>query len=175
MNGKFTATAGNQTRGAATTFIVVIGKNNSPPLLCRNALFELGMFDIRPDGSLKETNKLRRTDALAIKSVVDSKVNSDIEKILKQHDKVFNGIVKIFDVKNNEDFLVKFSMSPDAAPVAQKPRPVPYYLQEPLPKWLDECVKEDIFEKVESGDLITWCSPLVVQPKPRYKNVSKDT
>ena len=89
---------------------------------------------------------------MAIKSVLDSKLNSEIEKILNQHDKVFNGIVKIFDVKNNEDFLVKFSMKPDAAPVAQKPRPVPYYLQEPLPKWLNECVKEDIFEKVILGD-----------------------
>ena len=107
------------------------GKINSPPLLGRTALFELGLLDIRPDGSLKETNELRRTDALAIKSVVDSKVNSEVEKILKQHDKVFNGIGKIFDVTNNEDFLVKLSMKPDAAPVAQKTRPVPYYLQEP--------------------------------------------
>ena len=51
---------------------------------------------------------------------------------------------------------------------------MPYYLQEPLGKWLDECVKDDIFEKVKSGDPGTWCSPLVVQPKPRYKDVSKD-
>ena len=174
VTGEFTATARNQTRGAETTFIVVKGKINSPPLLGRNALFELGMLDIRPDGSLKETNELRRTDALAIKFVLDSKVNSDVERILKQHDKVFQGIGKIFDVRNNEDFLVKFSMKPDATPVAQKPRPVPYYLQEPLRKWLDECIKQDIFEKVDSGDPITWCSPLVVQPKPRYKNVSKD-
>ena len=150
------------------------GKINSPPLLGRNASFELGMLDIRPDGSLKERNELRRTDALAIKFVLGSKVNSEIEKTLKQHVKVFNGIGKIFDAKNDEDFLVKFSMKPDAAPVAQKPRPVPYYLQEPLGKWLYECVKDDIFEKFESGDPVTWCSPLVVQPKPRYKDVSKD-
>ena len=117
---------------------------------------------------------MRRTDALAIKSVLDSKVDSDVERILKQHDKVFQGIGKIFDVRNNEDFLVKFSMKADATPVAQKPRPVPYYLQEPLRKWLDECIKQDIFEKVDSSDPITWCSPLVVQPKPRYKNVSRD-
>ena len=144
-------------------------------MLGRNALFELSMLDIRPDGSLKETNEFRRTDALAIEFVLDSKVNSEIEKILKQYDKVFNGIGKIFDVKSNEDFLVKFSMKQDAAPIAQKPRPVPYDLQETLGKWLDECVKEDISEKVESGDPVTWCSPLVVQPKPRYKDVSKDS
>ena len=63
------------------------------------------MLDIRPDGSLKDTNELRRTDALAIKPVLDSKGNFDIEKILRQHAKVFNGTGIIFDVKNNEDFL----------------------------------------------------------------------
>ena len=48
------------------------------------------MLDMRPNGSLKDclTNELRRTDALAIKSVLEIKVNSKIEKILKQHGKV---------------------------------------------------------------------------------------
>ena len=80
-----------------------------------------------------------------------------------------------FRHENNEDFLVKFSMKADATPVAQKPRPVPYYLQKPLRRWLDEYVKEDIFEKVEPGEPVTWCSPLVVQPKPRYSKESKDS
>ena len=62
------------------------------------------MLEIRPVGSLKETNELRRTDALAIKSNLESNVNSDIGKILKHHDKVFLGIGKIFDVKTNEVF-----------------------------------------------------------------------
>ena len=78
------------------------------------------------------------------------------------------------DKKNNDEFLVKFSMKPDAAPIAQKPRPVPYYLKEPLQKWLDECIKEEIFEKIAPGEPVTWCSPLVVQPKPRYSAISKD-
>ncbi|MEW8584399.1 MAG: RNase H-like domain-containing protein, partial [Candidatus Thiodiazotropha sp.] len=98
-----------------------------------------------------------------------------IETLLKRHEEVFQGIGKIFAKKKNEEFLVKFSMKPDATPVAQKPRPVPYYLQEPLRNWLDECIKEEIFEKVESGEPVTWCSPLVVQPKPRYSSVSKDS
>ena len=54
------------------------------------------MLEIRPVGSLKDTNELRRTDALAIKS--------DIGKILKHNDKVFLEIGKIFDVKTNEVF-----------------------------------------------------------------------
>ena len=65
-------------------------------------------------------------------------------------------------------------MKSGTVPVAQKPRPVPYYLQEPLRKCLDECIKEDIYEEVQPGEPITWCSPLVVLPKPRYANVEKD-
>lgn len=56
--GEFKATARNQTRGTETIFVVVKGKINSPPLLGRRALFELGMLEIRPDGSLKEENEL---------------------------------------------------------------------------------------------------------------------
>ena len=129
------------------------------------------MLEIRPDGSLKESNELRRTD----KSILDNKVKSDIETLLQQHEEVFKGIRKIFDKKNKEDFLVKFSMKADASPIAQKPRPFPYYLQEPLREWLEEYVKAEIFEKVEPGEPMTWCSPLVVQPKPRYSKVSKDS
>ena len=98
-----------------------------------------------------------------------------LESLLEQHDGVFQGIGKIFDKRKNEEFLVKFSMKPDATPIAQKPRPVPYYLQEPLRNWLDECIEGEIFEKVEPGEPVTWCSPLVVQLKPRYSGVSKDS
>ena len=33
------------------------------------------------------------------------------------------------DNKSNKELYVQFSMKPDAVPVAQTPRPVPYYLQ----------------------------------------------
>ena len=38
----------------------------------------------------------------------------------------------------------------------------------PLKEWLDHCVDNDIYEKVPDSEPITWCSPLVVQPKPRF-------
>ena len=65
-------------------------------------------------------------------------------------------------------------MKQGAVPVAQKPRQVAYYLQEPLKKWLEEGIKEEIFEEVPQGEPVTWCSPLVVQPKPRYNKVPKE-
>ena len=174
VSGEFKATARNETRGTDTTFVVIKGKINSPLLLGRRKLIKLGMLEIRPDGSLKASNELRRTDNKAVKSILNSKAKFDIETILKQHEEVFKCIGKMFDTKNNEVFLVKFSMKADATPVAQKPCPVSYSLQEPLRRWLDECVKEEIFEKVEPGEPVTWCSPLVVQPKPIYSKVSKE-
>ena len=65
-------------------------------------------------------------------------------------------------------------MRPETVPVAQRPRPVAYYLQEPLKKWLGQCVEEAIFEEVLEGEAVTWCSPLVVQPKPTFNAVDKD-
>jgi len=46
-------------------------------------------------------------------------------------------------------------MDPEAILVAQKPRPVPYHLQKPLKEWLEQAVKEKIFEKVPDGETIT--------------------
>ena len=114
------ATARNETRGTDTTFVVIKGKINSPPLLGRRTLIELGMLVIRPDGSLKGSKELRRTDNKAVKSILNSKAKSDIETILQQHEEVFKCIGKIFDTKNNEEFLVKFSMKADATPVTPK-------------------------------------------------------
>ena len=65
-------------------------------------------------------------------------------------------------------------MRPEAVPVAQKPRPVAYYLQEPLKKWLEQCLEEEIFEEVPEGEPVIWCSPLVVQPKPKFSELDKE-
>ena len=59
-------------------------------------------------------------------------------------------------------------MEENEIPVAQRPRHVPYYLEEPLKQWIEQGVEENIFEKVPAGEDITWCSPLVVQPKPKF-------
>ena len=63
-------------------------------------------------------------------------------------------------------------MKPEAVPVARKPRQVPYFLQEPLKNWLEQVVNEDVFEKVAENEPVTWCSPIVVQPKPKFAETS---
>lgn len=55
---------------------------DSPPLLSKNTLTELGMIKVDPDGRLKETNELR------IKSV---KPFNDIEALLSEYNDTFLG------------------------------------------------------------------------------------
>ena len=75
------------------------------------------------------------------------------------------------DKKRGKEILGRFHMKASPIPVAQKPRSVPYYLQEPLKKWLDQELAGDIFEKVPDDEPITWCSPVVVQLKPKFAEV----
>ena len=50
-------------------------------------------------------------------------------------------------------------MKPEAASVAQKRKQVPHFRQEPLNKWLEQGVNEDILEKVPEDGLVSWCPP----------------
>ena len=67
------------------------------------------MLEIRPDGTLKDQNELRIRYENKVKSILDASGRSDLETILQRHDDVFKGIGKIYDKKNGEEFLVKFS------------------------------------------------------------------
>ena len=161
MKREFTATIRNKTCGTDARFVVVKGRINSPPLIGKDTLQELGMLQISEDGSFAETNDLRIQDEMP-KNITD------------RYSHIFQGIGEIRDNKNGEDFYAKFSMRPEAVPVAQKPRPVAYYLQEPLKKWLEQCLEEEIFGEVPDGKPVTWCSPLVVQPKPKFSELDKE-
>ena len=176
VKGEFTATIRNQTCGAVARFVVTRGRINSPPLISKSTLQELGMLQIRADGSLAETNDLRiQEEPPDVKSVKrDKDLKPGIKEMTDQYSDVFKGIGKIRDIKNGKEFYAKFSMRPEAVPVAQRPRPVAYYLQEPLKQWLGQCVEEEIFEEVPEGEAVTWCSPLVVQPKPKFNTVDKE-
>lgn len=170
VRGCFETTIRNATCGIRTQFVIMDGKMNSPPLLSRDTLTQLGMMKIKEDGSFAAPNDLR------IRAVVKdiAKPQSRMKEIIQRHPEVFEGIGLIHDKKNNKEFYAKFQMKPEAVPVAQKPRQVPYHLKEPLKKWLDQGLAEGIFEWVPDGEAVTWCSPLVVQPKPKFAHVAKD-
>ena len=95
--------------------------------------------------------------------------DDSIEAVLNEYSDVFQGIGCFREKSTGKKIEVKLEMEPDTEPVAQKPRPVLYHLQKPL-----KGVNEEIFEKVPDGDAITWCSPLVVQPKPKFTDVKSE-
>lgn len=177
VKGEFNAIVRNKTRGVSTTFIVVRGRINSAPLIGRATLMDLGMLKIDPEGTLAEANSLGTQQDPQIRMIAaknKQQPQTGIDEIISRHSKVFEGIGKIRDNKRNEELYVNFSMKPEAVPVAQKPRPVAYHLKEPLRKWLEQGIEEDIFERVPLGEPVTWCSPLVVQPKPKFKDTPRE-
>ena len=164
VKGEANVTVRNKTRGVETKVIVIKGRIGSPPLLGRETLMKLGMMKIDPTGALEQENELK------IKAIHQEE---HYEKMKEKYKEVFEGIGLIEDKKNGREFYAKLHMKENAIPVAQKARNVAYYLQEPLRELLEECVKQDIYEKIPESEPVTWCSPLVVQPKPRYKNEEK--
>ena len=93
-----------------------------------------------------------------------------LEALLHEYSDVFKGIGCIWDKNTGKEIEVKLV----AIPTAQNPRHVAYHLQKPLKEWLDQGIEQQIFEKVPDGEPITWCSPLMVQPKPKYTNVERE-
>ena len=174
VKGEFEARIRNKTCGTLARFVVVQGRINSPPLISKNTLIKLGMVQIREDGSFAQENDMKIEDPAPEIKVVTEDQGDRIKDVTERYSQVFNGIGKIRDIKNDKNFHIKFTMKPGAVPVAQKPRPVAYYLQKPLIRWLEQCIEEDIFEEVPEGEPVTWCSPLVVQPKPRFNETDKD-
>ena len=67
-----------------------------------------------------------------IRAVTTNMTRQAIEEITSKFSSVFEGIGLIKDMKNDKELYVQFSMKESAAPVAQRPRPAPYYLQKPL-------------------------------------------
>ncbi|CAC5414669.1 unnamed protein product [Mytilus coruscus] len=58
VKGEFIRTVRNATRGIKTKIIMIKGKTNSPQLIGKKTLIELGMLQIKEDGTLKEPNEL---------------------------------------------------------------------------------------------------------------------
>ena len=154
--GECTVKIENQTRETEALIVVVKGKIDSLPLLGRPSLDKLGMLKIDETGGLKEPNK-------AVKKIEND--NAELQKILDRHKNLFEGVGKA--TRDGQEIQIHLPMQEDAIPIAQKPRRVPYHLIELLQDRIEEFIKNDIMEKVPDHEAITWCSPIVVQPKPK--------
>ncbi len=157
--GEFSTVINNKYEEINTSVIVIKGRMDSPPILSRRASEKLGFISIDKEGRL---NKIQV-----------SKVSEQQQQVENAFPECFEGIGEIKDKKTNEPMKVHLELEKDAIPIAQKPRHVPYYLVDPLKKWIETGLREGIIEKVPKGEAITWCSPLVVQPKPKFANQEK--
>ena len=131
--GEFPIVLRNKTRGIETKFLVIKGHMDSLPLLSKTSLEDLGMLKIEPRGLLREHNSLR------IKTVLNSwkEENKNWKKFSQKHDKVFQGIGVIKQPSSREHMEVHIEMEENEIPVVQRPRHVPYYLEEPLKQWIE--------------------------------------
>ena len=148
----------NQSRNIDTTIVVIHGKIDSPPLIGRKTLEDLGMLLIDETGGFKQPNK-------EVKVVRKENRQDELNSILEQHQQRFTGIGRA--MRDGKEIQIHIPMTDNAIPIAQKSRRVPYLLTDPLKKRLEEFVNNDIIEPVPEHEAITWCSPLVVQPKPK--------
>ncbi|KAL0154044.1 hypothetical protein M9458_050650 [Cirrhinus mrigala] len=92
-------------------------------------------------------------------NVEKAEVASDpaVKAVLRRHTEVFSD--KPSAIK---DFKATIRVRPDATPIFQKARPVPYALREAVEKELDRLEKAGIVSKIDRSD---WAAPIVVVPK----------
>jgi len=83
---------------------------------------------IKEDWKKSDDNrKLNQEHAKTENTMIGKNDGNDITEKTSQFPEIFTGVGRICDKNTREEFTVKFSMKPDATPVAQKPRRVPYY------------------------------------------------
>ncbi|CAC5402710.1 unnamed protein product [Mytilus coruscus] len=114
VKGEFKTKVRNATCGMETKFIVIQGRINSPPLLSRATLKELGMIEISPDGSFAEQNDLKVTNKAS--SILLAKTT---ETMVRRGGDI--GYVRRSTVRNT--CTVVFSVSCGTKTKVQKSRP----------------------------------------------------
>ena len=126
------------------TFVVVFGGIKSPSLIGKETLIGLGMLKIQPNSGLTEPNSLGISSNGCAANTVKDTGTQEMEDLVAKYSHLFKGIRKMEDKKRGKEILGHLHMKASAIPVAQKPRSVPYYLQEPLKKRLDQGLAGDI-------------------------------
>ena len=184
--GEFTAIISNEHNQVEAKILVLEGHIQSPPLLGKQTSQDLGFLRIDKEGRLngdkqRSTTLADPSDDVLCDSIHESQPRLKAVVTLKQdkqsvnklppeerYKECFEGIGEIKDIETNQPMEAHLSVDNDADFITQKPRHVPYYLVVPLKKWLEQGIRQGIFEVVPRGEAITWCSPLVVQPKPKF-------
>lgn len=104
------------------------------------------MLQLKEDRPFAVENNMRIPSEISNKHTVDNNClsNQRIEAMIRQFKDAFQGTDRTRDIKMTEN-RTEFRIKQGAAPLAQRPRPVPDYLLKPLCQ-CGQCVSDDIFE-----------------------------
>lgn len=82
---------------------MIKGRKNSLPLISKNTLMDLGMRQIRKDGSFATPNDIRIPEAISSIHAVDKQgmSNQTFQAITRKFSNIFEGIGKIKKTKNS--------------------------------------------------------------------------
>ena len=149
----------NETRKTWATIAIIQGRIDSQALLGRKTLEELGMVMFDASGRLKKPNR----DVKTVHRVTTR--SADLDRIIHKYESRFQGIGQV--ERDGRNVEIHLPLKENTEPVAQKPRQVPYHMMKPLKQRINQFIQEGIMEEVPEQESIGWCSPLVVQPKPK--------
>lgn len=122
--GEVNVNMSNQSRNISTTIVIIKGTIDSPSLIGRQTLEDLGMLLIDNTGNLKSNKE--------IKNIKENKHQADLDSILNKHQQRFTGIGKA--MRDGKEIQIHIPMKDNAIPIAQKPRRVPYIFTHRSPK-----------------------------------------
>ena len=118
--------------------IFVATDSNDGCVLGRHSAIKLGVMTL-----VEEVNMLRTG-------------NNEINKMMNEFKKVFEGLGKLKDVQ------IKFDIDESVKPVTQHLRRIPFHVRKKVDKKIQELLQLDIIEKVR--DSTSWISPVVAVP-----------
>ena len=129
-----------------TDDVFIVESDSASSLLCGSTARDLGLLDITSqicnvESGTKATQPVKNFDA-----------------IVQEFPDIFKGIGKL------KDYQVTLHTNPDAIPVAQSHRRVPYSLRTKIANKIKELEDADIIEEVDGPT--PWVSPIVCVPKP---------
>ena len=90
-------------------------------------------------------------------------IDNDINGIVGRFPKVFSGVGKLSGCQ------LKLHINREVTPMAQKPRRIPYPLEDKVQRKIGELLNLDIIDKVPGPT--TWVSPAAIAPKPNKDDV----
>ena len=149
VKGKFDAVVSFNGAETSTEFIVVAGDGRC--LLGRDSARALHLLTTGPS---KATND----EVHAVSDATTSASGKFAESLRARFPACFNGVGKL------RDYQLKLHRDTSVVPVAQKARRLPFTLRTAVQEKVKDLIAQDIIEPVEGPT--TWCSPIVVTPKP---------